>query len=279
MTNDFSLFTSLRFDVKLKQVPYMGLAYAGWNYRNESPLYMLDYHRDRILRAAVHWDWDKVIEKLSGDAGLRNLAGAAEAEIGPAATGPFRLRIVVTKQGDITFHQYDTPALDIGNLFPESLPAPGTSPSPSQPQVPPLLTVVVDSVDSSRSEFTHFKTTNRALYDDARSRAGIGSLSAANSVEVLVINEEDNTIMEGSTTTPYFWRGGRWITPPVSAKYSRQDGSGGNDGTSRRWVLERGLAVEQEIRADQLVDGEACYISNGVSGFRVGTINLKRGGE
>ncbi|KHN95079.1 Aminotransferase, class IV [Metarhizium album ARSEF 1941] len=275
MANDFSLFTSLRFDVKLKQVPAMGLAYAGWNYRNESPLYMLDYHRDRILRAAAHWGWDTVVDKLSGDAGLANLARAAEAAVDPSETGPFRLRILVTKEGIITFHQYSTAALDIGNLFPEALPEPGKSPSPSQPQVPPRLAVVVDSVDSPRSEFTHFKTTNRKLYDEARERAEIGSVHAANSVEVLVINQEDNSIMEGSTTTPYFWRDGRWITPPVSAKYSRHDGSGGNDGTSRRWALERRVAAEREIRVDQLVDGEACYISNGVSGFRAGTISLR----
>ncbi|OAA45671.1 Aminotransferase, class IV [Metarhizium rileyi] len=276
MAINFSLFTSLRFDVELKQAPSMGLDYAGWNYRNESPLYMLNYHRDRILRAAVHWQWDKVIDKLSGDTGLANLAEAAESAIGPLETGPFRLRILVTKEGEITFQRYDTPALEIGNFFPESLPAPGTWPSPKQPQVPPQLTVVADSADSSRSEFTHFKTTNRTVYDDARSRAGIGSISPANSVEVLIINGEDKTIMEGSTTTPYFWRDGRWITPPVSGRYSQKDGSGGNDGTSRRWALERGLAAEKEIKADQLVDGETCYISNGVSGFRAGIIRLRK---
>lgn len=239
MASNFSLFTSLRFDIKLKQVPSKGLKYAGWNYHNESPLYMLDFHRDRILRAATHWKWDKVIERLSGDEGLTNLAKAAEDAVGPSETGPFRLRILVTKEGEITFHKFDTPALEIGNFFPESLPAPGSSPGPNQPQVPPRFTVVVDNVDSSRSEYTHFKTTNRAVYDDARTRAGIGSISPADRVEVLIVNEEDNTIMEGSTTTPYFWRDGRWVTPPVSAKYSSQDGSGGNDGTSRRWALER----------------------------------------
>ena len=74
------------------------------------------------------------------------------------------------------------------------------------------------------------------MYDAARERANIrpGVMK-----EVLVVNRDDQSVMEGSTTTPYFWRDGRWVTPPVSAKFSWKDGSGGQDGTSRRWALER----------------------------------------
>lgn len=43
--------------------------------------------------------------------------------------------------------------------------------------------------------------------------------------------------------------------------------------------LSRGLAVEQEIKVDQLVDGEDCYISNGVSGFRAGVVSSKKAGQ
>ncbi|KAK2609241.1 Aminodeoxychorismate lyase [Conoideocrella luteorostrata] len=276
MSDDFSFFTSLRYDVALKEVPSKGIQFAGWNYHNESPLYMLDFHRDRILRAALHWKWGKVVEQLSGNDGLQQLAKAAENAIGASGTSPLRLQIVVTKEGEMTYNTSSVPALEIGNLFPEVLPAPGTKPGPNQPQVPPRVTVVLDSVESTRSEYTHFKTTNRTVYDDARARAGISSISPPDALEVLLVNDEDNSIMEGSTTTPYFWRDGSWITPPVSSKFSRQDGSGGNDGTSRRWALERALAVEREIRADQLVDGEECYISNGVRGFRAGIVNLKK---
>jgi hypothetical protein len=239
MASGFSLFTSLRFDATLKQVPSLGLEYAGWNHENESPLYMLDFHRDRILRAATHWGWEKAVRNLSGDVGLANFAREVENAVGASTTEPLRVQIVVNEDGDMTFNQSNVPTLEIGNLFPESLPAPGTSPAPTQPQVPPRLILVVDSIDSSRSEYTHFKTTKRAVYDDARSRAGIGTVNPADSVEVLIINQEDNAIMEGSTTTPYFWRDGKWITPPVAGEYSRQDGSGGNDGTTRRWALAR----------------------------------------
>ncbi|KAG6005633.1 hypothetical protein E4U21_007821 [Claviceps maximensis] len=276
MSPDFSIFTSVRYDVNLRQVPLKGIQHAGWNYHNESPLYMLDYHRDRLLRAARHWKWQKAIEKLAGDIGLQSLAEAAQEAVGSGESEPLRLRITVTEQGEISFQRFKTPASAMGNLFPETLPAPGTQPSTSQPQVPPLFTVVVDDANSSPSEFTHFKTTNRAVYEDARTRAGIGSTRPADATEVLITNDKDHSIMEGSITTPFFWRGGRWVTPPVSVTFSREHGSGGNDGTTRRWALERGLAVEQEVKADELVDGEECYISNGVGGFRAGKVSLGR---
>ncbi|KAG5940364.1 hypothetical protein E4U59_002474 [Claviceps monticola] len=275
MSTDFSIFTSLRYDVDLKKVPSKGLGYAGWNNHNESPLYMLDYHRDRMLRAATYWKWQQAIEKLAGNEGLEFLAKSAANAVGPGQSEPLRLRIVVSHEGEISFQKFKTSAVALGNLFPESLPAPDTQPLSSQPQVPPLFTVMVDEVKSPRSEYTHFKTTNRTVYEDARQRAEIGSTHPADAVEVLITNNEDGSIMEGSITTPYFWRDGRWITPPVSRAFSREHGSGGNDGTTRRWALERGLAVEQEIRADQLVDGEKCYISNGVGGFRAGVVSLK----
>lgn len=275
MSIDFSLFTSLRYDANLKQVRSQGAAHAGWNYENESPLYMMDLHRDRLLRAALHWKWDAVVDKLSGERGLRQLAQAAEDAVGRSETAPRRLRIVVSRDGHFTFQKFDVPTTGIGNLFPESLPAPGTAPCQNQPLVPPRLTVIVDDEGSCRSEFTHFKTTHRVVYDNAQARAGIGSINPAESTEVLVVNEQDGSIMEGSTTTPYFWRGARWITPPVSTGFDRHGGSGGNDGTSRRWALGRGIAVEQDIRADQLVDGEECYVSNGVRGFRAGVIRLR----
>lgn len=74
------------------------------------------------------------------------------------------------------------------------------------------------------------------MYDAARQRAGI---SYADPVEVLVVNQDDGSVMEGTFTTPYFWRAGHWVTPPVAAQFSWEEGNGGQDGTSRRWALER----------------------------------------
>jgi hypothetical protein len=127
------------------------------------------------------------------------------------------------------------------------------------------------------------------MYNMARQRAHI---NLPDKKEVLLVNEDDGSIMEGSMTTPYFWRDGRWVTPPVSQRYSPKSGSGGQDGTSRRWALERleplprhqerdeltvrcrGVAVESVVTVTSLVDGEECWLSNGVRGFFFGRIKL-----
>lgn len=233
----FSILTSLRYDVSLLQVPTEGLHYAGWNYHHQSPFYMLDLHRDRILRAAAHWQWQRAVEKLSGDEALNQLAQRAQEAIGSITEPkPLRLRIVVDSNGDISFQHFDTPALPLENLFPLRLPAPGSASGSGEPKVPPRFTLIVDDDPTPRSEFTHFKTTKRAMYNAARQRAGIGPHDQK---EVLVVNACDRSVMEGSTTTPYFWRNGRWVTPPVSPTFSWTHGSGGQDGTSRRWALQR----------------------------------------
>ncbi|PFH61815.1 hypothetical protein XA68_16149 [Ophiocordyceps unilateralis] len=263
----FSLLTSLRYDVDLKRLCTLKsqLAETGWNYEHVSCLYMLDFHRDRLLRAAVHWRWSEAVEKLSGEKGLHELEDMALDAIGERGSAPKRLRILVTSHGTISFQVFDTPIRPLENLYPRRLVPPGQTPGPDDPQLFPCFTLVIDDSITRRSEFTHFKTTRRAVYEDARRRAGIGPGGLR---EVLILNADDRSVMECSITTPYFWRAGRWVTPPVSPRFSRDEGSGGHDGTSRRWALERGLAVEEAVPVDSLVDGEECWISNGVSGFQ-----------
>lgn len=234
MAEDFSLFTTMRYDPRLKQIPGEGAKTAGWNFENESPLYMLDFHRDRILRAATHWEWKPAIEALTGDKGLASISQKAVDLVGPSQS-PLRLRIVVDRGGETMCEKYNTPEVPLQNLFPERLPPPGVF-SQSDPQNYAQFTVLVDDTGLARSEFTHFKTTKRAMYDAARQRAGI---APTDQKEVLVVNKEDGLVMEGTITTPYFWRDGRWVTPAVSSRFSEEEGSGGQDGVSRRWALER----------------------------------------
>ncbi|PHH68026.1 hypothetical protein CDD83_6297 [Cordyceps sp. RAO-2017] len=159
------------------------------------------------------------------------------------------------------------------NLLPRRLTPPGLPAGPGEPGVPPVCALVVDDAVTASSDFTHFKTTRRAVYDAARQRAVIGPRDPS---EVLLVNDRDRSVMEGSITTPYFWRNGRWTTPPVSPRCGGQAGSGGQDGTSRRWALERALAVEETVLVDSLADGEECWISNGVSGFRRAVVQLSK---
>ncbi|OLN85577.1 Aminodeoxychorismate lyase [Colletotrichum chlorophyti] len=277
MPHDFQLFTSLRFDPGLVDVPKSRLANAGWNAKITSPYYMLDYHRDRMLRAATYWNWAPAIEAISGQDGLQRLAEAIEAFLAHhGKDNALRVKVLLSADGRISCEASQVPAVPLGNLFPQRLPPPSDSKEFGDPSEEPSMEVVLDTTNTPQSEYTHYKTTKRAMYDTARDRAGI---SPTDRREVLLVNSKDGSIMEGSLTTPFFWRKGRWVTPPVSAKFTPDTGSGGQDGTTRRWALERSLAVEEEVRADSLEDGEPCWVSNGVRGFTFGTVRLNAASE
>lgn len=121
----------------------------------------------------------------------------------------------------------------------------------------------------SPSLLTRHKTTDRSMYDEARSfipsspEQRESALNLLN--EVLVFNLEKE-VMEGSISTPYFWRQGRWVTPPASA--------GGNVGTTRIYALATGLCVEETVPKQTITHGEAIWLSNGARGWGWGRIEL-----
>lgn len=287
MDDEFHLFTSLRLDWSVKSVPDMHPRDLGWNSESPSSLYMLTYHRDRMLKAAIHWGWTDAIKVIEGEQGLGRLnqfvINTLQARIGERwgpDCEPMRVKVELSKNGKLALEASPVPATNLANLFPEQLPAPDGHDDPrslvgEQPPLGPMsLTppydVYVDTDFTLPSEFTHFKTTRRAMYDEACQRAGLKPSDATK--EVLIVNKETGMIMEGSRTTPYFWKAGRWVTPRVARSFEAQDGAGGQDGTTRRWALERNLAIEEDVKAAGLVDGEAVWLSNGVRGFVFGRI-------
>ncbi|KAK4148024.1 aspartic peptidase domain-containing protein [Dichotomopilus funicola] len=252
--NNFQLFTSLRYDPVLLSVPTSNISYAGWNWDHASPLYMLDYHRDRMLQAATHWGWAAAIDVLKGEAGLKNLERYLLSNIGDNPDVSLKLRVVITRDGELSITHGVVPETTLAHLLPRQLPTPdGSQSAENDDQIPsksPGYDIVVDGPNTARSEYTHFKTTKRDAYTAARERAHIVNLGDKR--EVLIVNDTSGAIMEGSLTTPYFWRQGKWVTPAVSKEYSQEQGSGGQSGTSRRWALERFVkfAVEDTILVD-----------------------------
>ena len=236
MPSDFLLVSTPRYDPQLTTVPRQELTHARWNYEHESPIYLLDYHRDRLLKAAAHWRWKPAVDRLDGPSGLDSLSRGLLEFIGTSQQSPLRLRILVDQHGEIKFEKYDIPSAPLGTFFPPRLPAPGSRAAEQEAPKHPEYVLVVDGAKTARSEHTHFKTTSRSAYDAARQRAEI---AAGELKEVLIVNPA-GYVTEGSISTPYFWRGERWITPPVSDMgFNEHDGSGGQDGVSRRWALER----------------------------------------
>jgi hypothetical protein len=280
---DFRLFTSLRFDPRLLECAANTAAGPG-----PSPFYMLSLHRDRMLEAAKHFGFSKAEARLSGPSGLENLLQTLKDLVDVNSTTPKRVRVVIDKHGEISVEIFESPPRALRSLFPTRLPPPGAAPPRVNPLTGGALTlgaddstaqqgpgygepsrdqtysVMVDPVGTEPSPFTSYKTTSRDMYSEARTRVGIKSM--ADSQEVLIKSTKDGEIMEGSLTTVLFWRGGRWVTPPTS--------SGGQIGTTRRWLLAHGLCEEEVVRSADLVDGEECWISNGVRGFVPGIIKL-----
>ncbi|KFH40828.1 putative aminodeoxychorismate lyase-like protein [Hapsidospora chrysogenum ATCC 11550] len=271
MADDFLLCSTLRYDRQLTTARSQGLKHARWNFEHESPIYLLDYHRDRLLKAASHWGWKHAVESLQGPSGLESLSRGLQELIGTSQESPLRLRILVDRQGDIKYEKYDVPDVPLPQLFPRRLPSPGMESSAEEPPKQPEYVVVIDGTRTERSPHTHFKTTHRPAYDAACQRA---SMAPGELKEVLTVNAA-GYVMEGTRTTPYLWRKGRWVTPPVSSEgFSLEHGSGGQDGVSRRWALECGIVEQEPVAANALVDGEECWLSNGARGFMFARIQL-----
>ncbi|KAK7750918.1 Aminodeoxychorismate lyase [Diatrype stigma] len=297
---DFKLFTSLRYDPALVRVPGEGFTNAGWN-QDPSAFYMLDLHRDRLLRAATYWGWTDAINAIAGDEGLKRLEVFLANAVRDVGEMPHRVKVELSQDGTLSHMKSPTPNVPLYNLFPPFLPSPGEEVSTQTeargaaarkaPSKSPEYEVLVDTQPTTKSEFTHYKTTRRDMYDGARAR---GRLALADLKEVLLVNDDGGLVMEGSLTTCYFWRDGKWVTPVVPPAYGSGQGSGGNDGTTRRWALEKyvrpfssalytlgkkvntnsHLVTEQNITASSLADGEECWLSNGVRGFLFGRVKL-----
>jgi 4-amino-4-deoxychorismate lyase len=284
MAPTFQLFTSLRYDPLLTT---LSINTSHWDddlkNGSPSPFYMLPHHRDRILQAALHFGWTEAAAKISGHEGFTNLLNSLTTAIDTTSPHPLRVRVLLSYDGSIKIETSPTPTVTQWNLYPSRIP-----PSKDVPKmkVSPLTggalevgaddsvhgdptegvpwDIIADKVRTTPSPYTAYKTTSRDMYVSARERAGIKDM--AEKREVLIISEKDGEIMEGSLTSPFFWREGRWITPPLE--------SGGQAGTTRRWALERGICVERVVKVDELVDGELCWISNGVRGFQLGRLKL-----
>ncbi|KAG0154252.1 hypothetical protein PDIDSM_1632 [Penicillium digitatum] len=246
----FEIISSLRFDPGLSGAACRHA--SSYPDPHKSPYYLLAYNQDRLIAAAAHFQWNEALNWLQQD--LQDFEKFLNASI-PDRSKPWRLRIVVNNKGNVRVEANPTASIDLMSLLIPSLHA-----NPSLP----IWRVYVDTKSTTPSGFTTHKTTARDEYTSARLRAGIKS--PTDLAEVLMVNP-DGEVMEGSITTPYFLRGQMWITPPLS--------SGGNAGTTRRYALSQGFCLERTISRNDLVDGELCWLSNGVRGVFRGQVIAK----
>lgn len=119
-----------------------------------------------------------------------------------------------------------------------------------------IFKAVLDVLPTRTTTFTRDKTHYRTMYNYARQCAQIQSYQDAK--EVILFNR-DNQVMDGSITTPYFYRDGKWMTPHRDC--------GGQQGTTRRWAIDQGICHAGIIDISTIKHDEIIWLSNGVKGF------------
>ncbi len=191
-----------------------------------------------------------------------------------------QLRVLLSRTGELTVEASPTPPVTLEDLFPRRLrdrppsipcfetwgtiflePYDQANNKPANAMSSGPWRVYLDTVPTTPTSFTKYKTTSRDAYNSARARAGITSYQEP--AEVLLINPRGE-IMEGSMTNVYFFRQGRWVTPRAEA--------GGHEGTAQKGLHGSVHRCFEDVRADSIIEGEECYLSNGVRGLIWGRI-------
>lgn len=251
------IFTTIRFQQDLLRSPANRKACCD----TISSLYLLAFHAQRFTDALCEApSWNPLWNALRAENTLPEIAisllsadcyKAIEeyTEIRPQARHEaLRLRVTISTRGKVSC-EVSAPlsSLSERSLFPITLTVDDTNYA--------IWTASLDTEATPVTVATMYKTSDRACYDRARRTAGI---SPSDTREVLLYTNTGQ-ILDGSITTPYFLRSGRWITPAASC--------GGLRGTTRRYALENKLCEEGIISIHSLTDGEIIWLSNAVRGF------------
>jgi branched-subunit amino acid aminotransferase/4-amino-4-deoxychorismate lyase len=178
-------------------------------------VYLLDRHLLRLRKSARRFSFRCDIESIR-----ERLKETVHAE----ASG---LRLLLSKDGSTTLTLQPLPK--------------------SNPSQLKLASTRVQSKDV----FLAHKTTNREVYDAARSEAGDGA-------DAILVNEHGE-ITETTIMNIAVMRDRRWITPATSC--------GLLPGVLREELLQRGTIVEGIVPEEELKDGEDILCFNALRGM------------
>lgn len=268
--SDFRIMSTLRYDPELIN----GITYPIPHPEPPClPYYLLAYHRGRLLDAAVDFQWKAAVSRLQQTASVEQLAEILNTHL-PDKSRPWRLRILLDHEGQLTVEASPVVSpLSCHILF--LPPRPSFTSLCMHNQNVTRWKLRLDTQPTEPSLFTRHKTTARDMYDAARTRANLPSVTAP--IEVLIYNLKGEA-MEGSITTVYFKKrvddetydstsgDGEWVTPLLAC--------GGNSATTRRYALDTGICSEGVIQIDTLEAGEGVWLSNGARGFMPATLEL-----
>ncbi|KAJ4384879.1 Aminodeoxychorismate lyase [Didymella sp. IMI 355093] len=170
--------------------------------------------------------------------------------------------------------------LPAGNQDPNWNPSDSGPKDPSHIPPPPEWKLRLDTHPTPSSPFTLLKTTERTAYDSSRSRA-LPENSASPVHREVVLYNDVNEITEGTLTSLYFWRGGRWVTPPVGVPEAFKP-EGVKHGGSKNEKNERNRGDrddDPEHPADHRDEGELRKPFAGRWGHSVRSAKVGAGGQ
>lgn len=240
--DNFHIFTTFRFDSRLSKDSTHTSILGG----RQSDIYLLEYHYDRLRSAAKPIAGSQPPDCLLHLDGfqqriLDNLRASAEDSEQP-----------IVRRGKVSVWPDGRSEVSLVPVAPSD---PLLFPKSFDEHTNPAWTVILDTQPTEASLYTEIKTSHRIDYDRARQDA---ELTPGSTTEVLLYNSAGE-IMDGSITTAYFYRDGKWITPHA----------GGLEGVTRRFALERGLCSvsHSAVLKESLGDGEIVWLSNAFRGF------------
>ena len=249
------IFTTLRWDPTLLE----SAANSKASCDQPCPFYMLKYHWARLQPAsqAAIATPAALLESLSHQVQQWHLNHPND------STESLRIKYRIYANGRTVTEISPITRIPLRTLFPVSFLFMSERPAQMVP-----WTATLDTVPTTISSHTRYKTSSRIPYDRARAAANITSY--ADTVEVLLYNDNDE-ILDGSITTPYFLVKDEWVTPAAAC--------GGQQGTTRQWALAQGLCVEGVVESKLLqrqeADGKIVWLSNGVRGFFEARIKMR----
>ena len=263
LADDFEIITALRKDnllstmlVEETQVTSSLLS---------SQLYMLHRHRDRMLTAAKAFNWPELSQRqiLGLEGRIRDHLQSTY--LNRELTDPLKVRVALSSDGILSVTSMKIAAVPHACLFPKTF---SDLISQSDLGCPPTFRVLISPIHITPCFFTRHKTTSRSKYDNIRSKTvpvvqTVADVLDPLPIEILLFNKLGQ-VMEGTITTPFFYRGGRWITPAKEC--------GGNIGTTRQYALDRRLCMEGVVEIADVKVGEKVILSNGVRGFGWGAV-------
>ncbi|THU80750.1 hypothetical protein K435DRAFT_695017 [Dendrothele bispora CBS 962.96] len=249
----FQLLSSTRYDQYLLSLD--------WNRDDDGPcpFLLLPYHHERLVDAAKQHNWVQVTASLSYPLLKLSCLKAVHDHSSDENPTAFRIRITVSQTGEVSVSTTPLSALISDPMAPSLF-----NPLSDMSYDGPIVSLQIDSELTTPSIFTTTKTTHRSLYDQARARAAIPTLSPTQ--DVLLINE-NNCVMETSIFNVAFHRSSSWITPETS--------TGCLPGVLRRWLLSDGRIREDtkhELTRNNIINGEWVLLFNGVQGCRLGRV-------